>query len=71
MDMLLHARSLVVRNYDVIGSAGVLQTHIWAFLKHEGTGTLGSYNLHYGHNAQFILVYLQSCSVGCLLEGYI
>ena len=52
MDMQLHARSLVVRNYDVIGSAGVLQTHIWAFLKHEGTGTLGSYNLHYGHNAQ-------------------
>ena len=50
--MQWHARLILMRFLDVIGSAGVSLAHNWAFDEHEGTGTLGSYNLHYGHNAQ-------------------
>ena len=30
------------------------------FKGHEGAGTLGSYNLHYGHNAQLMRLPVQS-----------
>ena len=52
MVMQWHATLILMRFLDVFGSAGESVAHNWAFDEHEGTGTLGSYNLHYGHNAQ-------------------